>query len=174
MLGKKIGDALNEQLNFEFYSAYLYLSMAAYFEAISLNGFAHWMRSQAKEELMHAMKIYYFVGGRAGRIVLRAVDAPPKEWASPLAAFENAYKHEQKVSGRINNIVTLAIKENDHATVAFLQWFVTEQVEEEKTASEVVEKLKLIDDDKGGLFMLDRELAARAPIFNLPIEVAQA
>ncbi len=171
MIGEKIQNALNNQLNAELYSSYLYLSMSAYFQSISLPGFANWMRIQAQEELIHAMKFYDFINGRGGRVILQPVEGPAAEWSSPLDAFENAYKHEQKVTGLINDLVNLAIKEGDHATNIFLQWFVTEQVEEEASADEVVQKIKLMGDAKGGLFMLDREMAQR--VFTPPAATAE-
>ena len=161
MLTEKMQAALNEQINAEFYSSYLYLSMSAYFESINLGGFANWMKVQAEEELLHGMKFYDFVNERGGRVTLGAIDAPQTEWDSPLAAFEAVYKHEQKVTGLINDLVNLAIEEKDHATNIFLQWFVTEQVEEEAGADEVVQKLKLMGDARGGMFMFDRELGQR-------------
>jgi ferritin len=166
MIGKNIQTALNNQLTAELYSSYLYLSMSAYFQSVSLPGFANWMRVQAQEELVHAMKFYDFINERGGRVTLQPVEGPPTQWSSPLDAFENAYKHEQKVTGLINDLVNLAIKEGDHATNIFLQWFVTEQVEEEASADEVVQKLKLMGGAKGGLFMLDREMGQR--IFTPP------
>ncbi len=161
MLKENIEKALNNQLNAEIYSAYLYLSMAAYFESISLKGFANWMKVQYQEEMAHAMKFYDYINDRGGRVLLQAIEAPPTHWDSPLAAFEATYKHEQKVTGLINKLVELAMSEHDHATNIFLQWFVTEQVEEEDSANEIVEKLKLMGDARGGLFMLDRELGQR-------------
>ncbi|MCK5556801.1 MAG: ferritin, partial [Candidatus Hydrogenedentes bacterium] len=128
MLSEKMRDALDEQLNWELYSAYLYVSMSAYFDSVNLPGFANWMRVQAQEELVHAMKFYDFINERGGRVTLQPVEGPPTEWSSPLDAFENAYRHEQKVTGLINDLVNLAVKERDHATNIFLQWFVTEQV----------------------------------------------
>jgi ferritin len=166
MIGKNIQTALNNQLTAELYSSYLYLSMSAYFQSVNLPGFATWMRVQAQEELVHAMKFYDFINGRGGRVTLQPVEGPPTQWSSPLDAFENAYKHEQKVTGLINDLVNLAIKEGDHATNIFLQWFVTEQVEEEASADEVVQKLKLMGSAKGDLFMLDREMGQR--IFTPP------
>jgi ferritin len=171
MLNEKIQAALNKQLNAELYSSYLYLSMSGYFQSINLPGFANWMRVQAQEELVHAMKFYDFINERGGRVMLQPVEGPPTEWSSPLDAFENAYKHEQKVTGLINDLVNLAVKEGDHATNIFLQWFVTEQVEEEASADEVVQKLKLMGDDGGGLFMLDREMGGR--IFTPPVASAE-
>ena len=161
MLDEKLEKALNDQLNAEFYSAYLYLSMAAYFRSINLSGFANWMEVQYQEEVAHAMKFYNYINERGGRVQLGTIQAPPTQWDSPLAVFEAALEHEQKVTGLINDLVELAIQEHDHATNIFLQWFVTEQVEEEDSASEVVEKLKLMGDARGGLFMLDRELGQR-------------
>ncbi len=172
MVNKKIEGALNQQLNAELYSSYLYLSMSAYFQSINLPGFANWMRVQTQEELVHAMKFYDFINERGGRVILQGVEAPPAEWSSPLDVFENAYKHEQKVTGLINDLVNLAVGERDHATNIFLQWFVTEQVEEEASADEVVQKLKLVGDDSGGLFMLDGEMGQR--VFTPPAASAEA
>jgi ferritin len=161
MIDEKMQDALNNQLNAELYSAYLYLSMSAYFHSVNLGGFANWMRVQWEEELAHALKFYDYVNERGGRVVLHAVEAPPSEWDSPLAVFEHVYQHEQKVTGMINKLVDLAVEARDHATNNFLQWFVSEQVEEEASADEVVQRLKLVGDDPSGLFMIDRELAQR-------------
>ena len=171
MLGEKIQSALNKQVNAEMYSSYLYLSMSAYFKSLNLAGFANWMRVQAQEELVHAMKFYDFINERGGRVMLQQVEAPPTEWSSPLDVFENAYKHEQKVTGLINDLVNLVVGERDHATNIFLQWFVTEQVEEEASADEVVQQLKLVGDDSGGLFMLDREMGQR--VFTPPAASAE-
>jgi ferritin len=161
MLKENVQNALSDQMNAELYSSYLYLSMSSYFQSINLDGFASWMYYQAQEELMHAMKFYDFIGQRGGRVVLKAVEAPPSEWDSPLAVFENTLQHEQKVTGLINDLVEIALENRDHATHIFLQWFVTEQVEEEESAGNVLQQLKLMGDAKGGLFMLDRELAKR-------------
>jgi len=166
MISKKIEEALNGQVNAELYSAYLYLSMESYFKSLDLNGFANWMRVQTQEEMVHAMKIYDFINGRGGRILLKAIEGPPTQWDSPRAVFEAAYTHEQKVTGLINGLVDLAIKEKDHATHTFLQWFVNEQVEEEASADTVVQQLKMMENAPGGLFMLDRELAQR--VFTPP------
>jgi ferritin len=160
-MDKKMQEALNKQLNAEIYSAYLYLSMSAYFHSINLDGFANWMRVQWQEELAHGLKFYDYVNERGGRVTLQPVEAPPSEWGSPLALFEDVYRHEQKVTGMINKLVDLAVKARDHATNNFLQWFVAEQVEEEASADEVVQKLKLVGDDASALFMIDRELAQR-------------
>jgi ferritin len=161
MLSVKIQEALNRQLNAELYSSYLYISMNAYFKSINLDGFANWMHFQAQEELTHAMKFYDFIISRGGRVKLAQVEAPPSDWASPLAVFEATLQHEQKVTGLINDLVELALGERDHATNIFLQWFVTEQVEEEENVGGVLEQLKLMGEAKGGLFMIDRELAKR-------------
>jgi ferritin len=161
MLKQKIEEALNEQLNAELYSGYLYLSMSAWFQATNLGGFATWMRVQAQEELAHAMKFHDFILERGGKVTLKPIEGPQTEWDSPLSAFEAAYAHERKVTGLINDLVDLAQEERDHATQIFLHWFVTEQVEEEDNANEVVEKIKLMGEATGGMFMLDRELGLR-------------
>ena len=161
MIGKKIEKALNKQINAEFYSSYLYLSMAADFEAKNLEGFANWMKVQAQEEWGHGMRIYNYVNEQQGRVTLAAIEAPQTEWASPLAMFEAAYKHEQHVTSLIHDLVSLANEEKDYATGIFLQWFVSEQVEEEANASSIVEKLKMIKESSQGLMMLDRALAQR-------------
>jgi ferritin len=171
MLNNDMEKALNAQVNAEMYSAYLYLSMSAYFQSKSLGGFASWMRVQAQEEMVHAMKLYDFINERGGRVILAPIEAPPTEWNSPLATFEAVYEHEQKVTGLINELVELALEKHDHATNIFLQWFVSEQVEEEDSANDVVEKIKLMGDANGGLFMLDRELGQR--VFTPPAATSE-
>jgi len=166
MLSKTIEKALNEQVNWELYSSYFYLSMSSYFESISLAGCANWMRVQAQEELFHAIKIYDYVNERGGRAILASIVQPPSEWKEPLHIFEEVLSHEQKVTSLINGLVNLALDERDYATNIFLQWFVSEQVEEEASASSVLEKFKLIGNDKSGLFAIDLELAKR--VFNPP------
>jgi ferritin len=168
MLSNKMEAAINQQINAEMYSSYLYLSMATYFESISLGGFSNWMRQQAQEEMFHAMKMFDFICERGSRVILKAIDEPPSEWSSVLDVLENVLAHEQKVTGLINDLVNLALDERDHATNIFLQWFVSEQVEEEDTAGGLVDKLKRIGDDANGLFMLDTELANR--VFTLPVK----
>jgi ferritin len=163
MLTEKMQTALNAQLNAELYSSYLYLSMNAYFKSVNLDGFANWMHYQAREELEHSLKFYDFIIQRGGKVQLQQIAAPPTEWNSPLAVFEATLEHEQKVTGLINNLVDVAHEERDHATSIFLQWFVSEQVEEEESVGGVLEQLKLMGDAKGGLFMIDRELAKRSP-----------
>lgn len=161
MIDQRMQEALNKQINAEIYSAYLYLSMSAHFQSVNLAGFANWMRVQWQEELAHALKFYDYVNGRGGRVVLQPVEAPPSAWDSPLALFEHVHQHEQKVTGMINKLVDLAVEIRDHATNNVLQWFVAEQVEEEASADEVVQKLKLVGGDPSALFMIDRELAQR-------------
>jgi ferritin len=163
MLTEKMQTALNGQLNAELYSSYLYLSMNAYFKSVNLDGFANWMHYQAQEELEHSLKFYDFIIQRGGKVVLSQIEAPPTEWDSPMAVFEATLAHEQKVTGLINDLVEIAHEERDHATNIFLQWFVSEQVEEEESVGGVLEQLKLMGDAKGGLFMIDRELAKRSP-----------
>lgn len=169
MLKEPVAQKLNEQINAELYSAYLYYGMANYFEQTSLPGAAHWMRMQALEEMAHVTKFGAFINDRRGKVSLAAIAAPPATWESPLAAFEAAYVHEVMVTGLINALVDLAQQHSDHATLNFLQWFVGEQVEEEASVDQIVQQLKLIDKSEGGLFMLDKELASR-PV-SLPPEL---
>lgn len=161
MLKENVEEALNEQINAELYAAYLYQSMAAHFEDQSLGGFAHWMDLQAEEELEHARKIYDFVNERGGRVVLMGIDKPKTKWESGLEAFEDSLDHEKKVTKMINDLVALADEENDYATHSFLQWFVDEQVEEEDSVGEIVDRLKLVSDSNQGIFMMDDRLGAR-------------
>lgn len=162
MLDKKIEKALNEQINEELYASYLYLSMSAWFEEQNWGGFARWMALQSQEEYGHAMKIYRYIVERGGRVELGAIKEPKKEWKSVLNVFEEALAHEEHVTKRINDLTDMAIKAKDHASNIFLQWFVTEQVEEEDNANQMIAKLKLVKDNTGGLFILDREAGARA------------
>jgi len=161
MLNPKLQDAINGQINAELYSAYLYLSMSTYFESQNLKGMTNWMQVQAQEEMTHVMKFVDFVNDRGGRVTLTAIEGPETDWDSPLAAFEQAYAHECKVSSLIGELVDLAIAEKDHAANSFLQWFVTEQIEEEASAQEIVDKLKMLGDSGPGLFMFDNELGQR-------------
>ena len=161
MLGKKVEEALNAQMNREFYSSYLYLSMSGHFESNNLKGFAHWLRIQGNEELGHAMKFYDYMVQRGARPALRQIDAPTSKWKTHAAVFEDAYKHEQKVTKYISELADLARTEVDHATEVFLQWFVTEQVEEEMNASEIESKMKLAGDAPGALFVIDSQLGNR-------------
>jgi ferritin len=153
--------AINTQINAEFYSAYLYLSMAAYSQAINLPGFANWMRVQEQEERFHALKMYDYVISRGGRVTLKAIAEPPVEWDSPLAMFEAVAAHEAKVTAMINALVDIAIEVKDHAANQFLQWFVNEQVEEEGNDAKIVGDLRRMGDSGSTLFMIDRELATR-------------
>lgn len=161
MIKDRLEKAINDQINAELYSAYLYASMEQYFYSINLKGFANWMHVQTQEEMAHAIRFANYVNGRGGRVLLKAIDAPPSQWDNPLQVFEEIYKHEQKVTSLINGLVDLAMEEKDHAMYNMLQWFVAEQVEEESSADDIVQQLKLIHEDKSALFMIDRELAAR-------------
>jgi ferritin len=162
VLGEKIQSALNDQINLELTAFYTYLSMSAFFESEGLKGFASWMRHHSDEEMVHAMKIYDFINSRRGRVTLQPVGAPPATWARPLDVFEDALRHEQKVTASINRLVELARAERDFATDSFLQWFVDEQVEEEEIVADVIDDLKRVEDFGPGLFLLNRELAAHA------------
>ena len=161
MFSKTVQDAMNEQIKNELYSAYLYLSMSAYSESMGLPGVAHWMRAQAQEEQGHAMRFYRFIVERGGRVELQAIDQPPAEYGSPLDLFEKTLAHEQKVTGLINDIYALAVREEDYASQIFMQWFITEQVEEEQNATQILEVLRMTGDSAQGLLMLDRELGQR-------------
>lgn len=160
-MNKKMEKALNEQINAEMYSSYLYLSMSAYFTDMNLNGFANWMRVQAQEELAHAMKFFDYVNERGGRVELKAIDKPAKEWKSVTDAVQETLKHEKHVTALINNLVNIAIEEKDHASNNFLQWFVNEQVEEEANVNDLLAQLKMTEGKGPGLFMIDRELKTR-------------
>ncbi len=167
MMNPKVEKLMNEQVNKEFFSAYLYQAIAAYFAEQNLSGFAHWMNAQVQEEVIHAFKLYNHILERGGRVILEAIEKPPSEWKSPLAAFEAALKHERFISESINNIYDAVIAEKDHASRPLLDWFVNEQIEEEDTATDNVEKMKLVADHGHGILMLDKELSARplpAPI----------
>jgi ferritin len=161
MIKEQMEKAINDQMNAELYSSYLYFSMAAYFDSVNLKGFSSWMRVQAMEEQAHTKKFYDYLTSRGGRVVLSEIAAPPSAWTTPLAAFEHALEHEQMVTGRINDLVDLSIELKDHATNSFLKWYVDEQVEEEESADEVIQSLKLNENNPGGLFIIDKELAAR-------------
>jgi len=161
MLNEKIQDALNEQIKNELYSAYLYLSMSAYLEAQDLSGMAKWMRTHNEEEVEHAMKIFDFVNERGGRVTLGAIDAPPADFESPLALFEEALVHEKKVSAMITDLYELAMEEKDYPTQIMLQWFVTEQVEEEDLFGKVCEMVKRTGGKEWHLLALDNELGKR-------------
>ncbi len=161
MLNKRLEQEFNKQLNAELESAYLYLSMSAFLDSINLNGFSHWMKLQFEEEQFHAMKLYDYILDRGGRVQLSKIEAPKTEWKDVIDVFEDVLKHEQKVTAMINNLVDVSMEEKDHASVATLQWFVTEQVEEEAGVSDLLDQLKLIDGKGAGLFILDREVKQR-------------
>lgn len=163
MIKDNVRDAINAQMNREFFSSFLYLAMSGYFESVNLRGFAKWMQVQAQEEHAHGMKFYGYLVEQGARVALAAIEAPQSEWANPLAAFEHALGHEQKVTTRIHDLMELAMSEMDHATAGFLQWFVSEQVEEEANATEIVFKMKLASAENGAviLYLLDHELGKR-------------
>ena len=171
MLKKEITDALNDQINKEIYSAFLYMSMSGYTNDLVLKGFASWFMVQYHEEMFHAMKIYEYVQSQGETVVLKTIDAPPADFTSPLDAFEKTLAHEQVVTQSINDLMDLAIEHRDHATKIFLEWYVTEQVEEEDTASDMIAQLKMIGDDAHALLMMDRELAGR--IANVPVDFSK-
>lgn len=162
MIDQKIEKVLNAQINEEMFSSYLYLSMSAYFEDQNWHGFANWMAKQSQEEYGHAMKIYHYIVERGGRVELKALAEPKKEWKSVVNVFEEALAHEIHITKCIHDITDQAIKAKDHATAGFMQWFVKEQVEEEANATEMVAKLKLVKDAPAGLFIMDKEAGSRA------------
>ncbi len=161
MISKRMQEALNAQINAEYYSAYLYLAMAAHAEAINLKGFANWFRVQVQEEMVHVMKFFAYVLDRRGKVELKAIEAPPASWESPKEMFEATLKHEQNVTSRINNLLDSAREERDNATYSMLEWFITEQVEEEATAAEIADILGKIGASAGGLYQLDHRLGKR-------------
>ena len=161
MLNKKMEKALNEQINEELYSSYLYLAMAAWFESENLPGCAAWMQVQAREENGHAMKLFKFINERRGRVTLKAIKEPAKEWKSPLAAFQASLNHEQHITGCIDKLMNLALAEKDYACAGLLQWFVAEQVEEEANVDGIVQKLKMAEKAPGAMLMMDHALGER-------------
>lgn len=166
MFGERMQQALSEQINAEYYSSYLYLAMSKYFHSLGLNGFANWTRVQAQEELAHAMKLYDYVNGRDGIVTFTTIEEPPQTWNSTIAVYENILNHERHITKLINNLANIAVEEKDHATQIFLQWFITEQIEEESNVCDILNKLKLTGGEGNGLFMLDREAAQR--VFVMP------
>jgi ferritin len=157
-----VRNAINEQISREFRAAYLYLAMAAHFEAEALQGFAHWMRLQAQEEQGHALRLFDYLLDRGARVELQTIEAPPTTFGSPLSIAEQALEHERNVSAQINRMYALAAERGDYATQVQLQWFLTEQVEEENSGETMVERLRMAGDDRAALLILDRELAARS------------
>lgn len=170
MIPEKIQKAFNEQIMHETYSAWLYLSMAAWLESEGFEGMGQWMRVQTQEELSHAMKFYNHILERGGTVELLAIEKPPAAWDSPLAAFEAALGHERFITGKINELMALSIKENDFASRSMLQWFVDEQVEEEDNATRNVQKIGMVGERGQGMLMLDREMGQRT--FVYPAAVA--
>jgi ferritin len=162
MLAKKVEETMNEQLAIELQSSYVYLGMSSYCESASLPGCAQWLRAQAQEEYDHAMRFYGFITDRGARVRLRNLDAPPTDYPSALAVFEKALDHERSVTGSINKLYELVAKERDFASQAWLDWFATEQVEEEKTVGHIVDQIKMAGDKADVLFFIDRELGGRA------------
>ena len=161
MLSKKMVDALNGQINKEMYSAYLYMAMSAYSDHKGLKGFANWFNVQYQEEMEHAMRIYHYIQDQGGQVELMAIKQPPAEFGTPLEMFQKTLEHEKFVTKSINELVDLAEAEKDHATQIFLQWFVTEQIEEESNDNEIIDKLNLAGQEGNGLFMIDKELGTR-------------
>jgi len=168
MLSKKMENALNEQINKEMYSAYLYMSMSAHSTNVGLSGFANWFMVQYKEEMEHAMKIYDYVNSQGGKVTLKAIDKPISNFKDAMDMFQKTLKHEQFITKSINELVDLSIKEKDHATHIFLQWFVTEQIEEEGNDNDIISKLKLAGEKGNGLFIIDKEIGAR--VYNPPVD----
>ena len=170
MLDQRMQDAFNSQINWEFYSAYLYLSMASQFAEMGMAGGQNWMTVQYQEEIAHARIMFSYVLTRGGRVVLEAIEQPETEWPTGLSMFEDALAHEEKVTARIHEMASLALELKDHATYNFLQWFISEQVEEEESAMDMVNKFKLAGDTPAGLYQLDKELAVR--VYNVPTPLA--
>jgi len=160
-LEEKMVNALNEQINKEIFSAYLYYSMAAYFDSMNLEGFSKWMKVQAKEELTHAQKLYKYIFDKDGVVELGAVEKPKNGWKSPLEVFKDAYEHELSVTQSIDKLVDLAKELKDNATLSFLQWFVNEQIEEEANTKKIVDTLEMIGENKTALFMFNAQLGSR-------------
>jgi len=162
MISKIMQDAINAHIQVEMYSANLYLSMSAYCESINFKGFAHWMRVQSQEEMQHAMKLFDYLNDRGGRVLLGTLEQPPQDFKSPRDMFEQTLEHEKKITAKIYLLYETAMSEKDYATQSLLQWFITEQVEEEAGASEYVEKLRMIGESSNAIFMVDKELGKRA------------
>jgi ferritin len=161
MITETMQNAINQQIARELYSSNLYLAMAAYYSNLNLNGFANWMRVQAQEEMVHALKFFDYMISRGAKPVITQINAPKTEWNSPFEAFQDSYEHEKLITAHIHDLVNLSIKENDHASHIFLQWFVTEQVEEESTVFDIVTRMKMMENFPGGLYLIDNELKQR-------------
>ncbi|MFZ1956813.1 MAG: ferritin [Desulfobacterales bacterium] len=174
MIGERLSKAINDQIKNELESYYIYLSMAAYFHSVSLDGMGHYMRCQAHEEMLHAMKFFGHVIDRGGKIVLQDLKQLKTEWSSPAEAFKDAYKHEKFITGKINDLTTIAREEKDYSIEPLLAWFSDEQVEEEANASKIADQIEMVGQDKSGLLMLDRELAQRVYPPGTPFDPATA
>ena len=171
MISEKMQSALNDQVNEEFYSAYLYLAMSSYCQTIGLPGFAHWMRIQYEEENMHVTRMYDYILNQGGAVHLKAIAEPEQEFGNPIEIIEKTLEHEQYITNLIHQLMDLAVQEKDYATQTFLQWYVTEQVEEEANVNDILAPLRMVGDDKGGLMMIDQQLAVRpalAPAISTP------
>lgn len=171
MIGKEMAQAINRQITAETYSAYLYMSMSAYAAHAGFSGIANWFYVQTQEELTHALRLYKYLNSLGVHVRLEAIDQPPTDFDSVQALFDKSLEHEQKVTGLINGLMNMAVEQRDHATEIFLQWFVTEQVEEEESVNDILARLKMAGSEGGMLFMLDRELGQR--VFAMPAELAQ-
>jgi ferritin len=167
MLKASVEKALNSQINEEYFSSYLYLSIAAYFESLNLQGFANWMRIQAQEEYIHSMKFFDYIIHAGGNVTLKAIKEPKTKWKTIVEAFEDTLNHEQHITDLINKLTSLCLKESDHATYSFLKWFIDEQVEEMANATQILHELKLVATNNAGILMLDRELKARTPVMTV-------
>jgi ferritin len=174
MIGERLNDAINEQIKNELESYYIYLSMAAWFHSRSLDGMGHWMRCQAHEEMIHAMKLFNHVIDRGGKVVLKDLKQLKTQWSSPLEVFQDAYEHEKFISGKIDDLTAISREERDYASEPILAWFSDEQIEEEATASKVNDELEMVGEDKSGLLMLDRELGGRAYPAGTPLDPTAA
>lgn len=170
MISAKMQDALNEQVNKEFFSAYMYLAMSGYCNTLGLPGFAHWMRMQYEEEIMHVTKMYDYIQDQGGEVHLKAIEQPEQVYGTPLEIFETTLEHEQYVTTLIHRLMDLAVEERDYATQTFLQWYVTEQVEEESNVNDIVSPLRMVGEDKGGLMMIDQQLGGRLAPTPLPVK----
>ncbi len=168
MISEKMQVELNEQVNKEFYSAYMYLAMSAYCNTLGLPGFAHWMRMQYEEESMHVTKMYDYILGQGGEVHLQSIEEPAKEYGTPLEIFQQTLEHEQFITSMIHKLMDLAISERDYATQTFLQWYVTEQVEEEANVNDILAPLRMVGDDKSGLMMIDQKIGGRLAPTPLP------
>jgi ferritin len=174
MIGEKLAQAINDQIKNELESYYIYLSMAAYFQSVSLDGMGHYMRCQAHEEMTHAMKLFGHLIDRGGRVVLQDLKQLKTEWASPLEAFQDAYAHEQFISGKINELIAISRAEREYASEPLLSWFADEQVEEEATAGKIADEMAMVGEEKSALLMLDREMAQRAFPPGTPLDPSTA